>query len=395
MKNNWQKFKLGDVCELIAGFAFKSKDFGGYPDKVVKITNIEPPFVNMTNLVGVDFSKYNRNNLTKFIVKRRDYVLAMTGATIGKLGRIYDDRIAYINQRVLKFKPNDDVDKDFLFFILSESKFSQYILNHIDSESAQANISAKTIGQYEFELPPLETQKKISAILGSLDNKIELNEKINQNLEQQAQALFKSWFVDFEPFGGKMPEDWKVGKLGDIAKITSGKRPQVKQDNMDFNFSVPLVGASCVMGYTNQALYRERILITGRVGTHGIIQRFYDCCWPSDNTLVILSKYYEYVYQSLKTINYTSMNRGSTQPLITQTDLKNREIIIPSSDKLIKFEQISGQLMKKYEFNQKENEKLAQLRDALLPKLMSGEIDVSNVNIDDLASADKLSFTKE
>ena len=232
MKNNWQKVKLGDVCELIAGFAFKSKDFGGYPDKVVKITNIEPPFVNMANLVGVDLSTYNRNNLTKFIVKRRDYVLAMTGATIGKLGRISDDSIAYINQRVLKFKPNDDVDKDFLFFILSESKFSQYILNHIDSESAQANISAKTIGQYEFELPPHETQKKISAILESLDDKIELNNKINQNLdwedyfsichkifelekenqnlEAQAQVIFKSWFVDFEPFGGKMPKDWKI-----------------------------------------------------------------------------------------------------------------------------------------------------------------------------------------
>ena len=70
MKNNWRKVKLDNVCELIAGFAFKSKDFGAYPDKVVKITNIEPPFVNMTNLVGVDLSKYNRNNLAKFIVKR-------------------------------------------------------------------------------------------------------------------------------------------------------------------------------------------------------------------------------------------------------------------------------------------------------------------------------------
>jgi type I restriction enzyme S subunit len=109
---NWQNVKLGDICELIAGFAFKSKDFGDFTDKVIKITNIEPPFVNMTNLAGIDLSQYNKSKLEKFEAKRGDYVLAMTGATIGKLGRVCSGK-AYINQRVLMFKSQKEIDKNF------------------------------------------------------------------------------------------------------------------------------------------------------------------------------------------------------------------------------------------------------------------------------------------
>ena len=128
------------------------------------------------------------------------------------------------------------------------------------------------------------------------------------------------------------------------------------------------------MGYTNQYLFKEKILITGRVGTHGIIQRFDSKCWPSDNTLIIKSKWYEYVYQILKTINYTKSNRGSTQPLITQSDLKNIEIILPSEKELQEFENWAKSIMQKVDENKKENSKLSNLRDILLSKLMNGEI---------------------
>lgn len=133
------------------------------------------------------------------------------------------------------------------------------------------------------------------------------------------------------------------------------------------------------MGYTNSALYKEPILITGRVGTHGVVQRFQIPCWPSDNTLVIKSNFYEYTYQVLKRIDYKNMNRGSTQPLITQTDLKNKPIMIPSKTVLTEFEKIAEHLMTLYELNRKENEKLTALRDTLLPKLMSGEIELDKI----------------
>lgn len=194
-----------------------------------------------------------------------------------------------------------------------------------------------------------------------------------------AQAIFKSWFLDFEPWSGVMPDDWHEGVLGDICEITSGKRPPYKQDKSNEKANVPLVGASSVMGYTDNVLFSDRILITGRVGTHGIVQRFSTPCWPSDNTLVIMSDYYEFVYQQLLKVDFSNMNRGSTQPLITQTDLKNVPILLAPVNIILKFEATVETLMLKYEHNIRESEKLAEIRDKLLPRLMSGELSVVDI----------------
>ena len=135
------------------------------------------------------------------------------------------------------------------------------------------------------------------------------------------------------------------------------------------------------MGYTNEFLYNEPILITGRVGTLGMVQRINIPCWASDNTLIIKSKYYEYVFQILKNINYENLNRGSTQPLITQNDLKNIQILLPSLDILEKFENNISILMKLYDKKILENKHLTNLKNYLLPKLMNGEIDVENIEL--------------
>ena len=173
--------QLSDVCNLIAGFAFKSKHFGNYKNKVIKIANITPPTVSMNNLVGVNLSQYNSSKLGRFVAHTGDYVLAMTGATIGKIGRI-ESGDAYINQRVLLFRSKEDkIDKDFLYYTLQQYEFEQYVLGHIDSESAQPNISAGTIGKYQFHLPCMDSQIGIGRFLRMLDEKIELNRKINDD----------------------------------------------------------------------------------------------------------------------------------------------------------------------------------------------------------------------
>ena len=183
MKNEeWKEYKLGEVCDLIAGFAFKSSDFGDYESKVVKITHITPPRVDEQSLTGVNLDNYDVKKLEKYIVKPSDYVFAMTGATIGKIGRLHN-RWAYINQRVLTFRNNDKiVDKNFLYYILTKDDFAKYVYNHIDSESAQPNISANTVAKYKIKLPSLAAQKEIAQILSTLDDKIELNNAINRNL---------------------------------------------------------------------------------------------------------------------------------------------------------------------------------------------------------------------
>lgn len=261
----------------------------------------------------------------------------------------------------------------FIYYYFKSSIGRGKIMSLVQQVAA-AGIRGKELIELCIEIPTLDEQNKIADALKSLDDKIENNNRINRNLEAQAQALFKSWFVDFEPWGGTMPEDWEEGTLGEIAHVTSGKRPPLKQSLCSADIKIPLIGAADIMGYTNSVLYTTPILVTGRVGTHGIVQRFNEPCWPSDNTLVVEGKWYEYIYQTMCRIDYHNMNRGSTQPLITQTDLKNQKVIIPNVSILDKFETQVTILYKQVYINQRESARLAALRDTLLPKLMKGEI---------------------
>ena len=205
--------------------------------------------------------------------------------------------------------------------------------------------------------------------------------QINDNLQQQAAAIYDSLFENYNSVNGVSPTAWKWGTLADIATIASGKRPPMKSTEKTDIATIPLVGAAAVMGFTSKANQFGKILVIGRVGTHGIVQRFNSPCWASDNTLVVTSKFYEYTYQILQRIDYRAMNRGSTQPLITQKDMNNIPILMPSPKILQNFETLVGQLMAQFEANVVENNKLAVLRDTLLPKLMSGEIDVSTIQL--------------
>ena len=275
----------------------------------------------------------------------------------------------------------DKVDPKFLFYSICKRDFAS-----MNVGSAVPSMTVNILNDIQISYPKnIEDQRRIASILSSLDRKIELNNKINADLEEMAQAIFKNWFVDFEPFKdgkfvdselGMIPEGWKVGCLGVIAEITSGKRPPKKSKDKTKELFIPLIGASDIMGFTSDVLYERPILVIGRVGTHGVVQRFQEKCWPSDNTLVIESSYYNYVYQLLKGIDYSAINRGSTQPLITQTDVKNTDVIIAPENVLKEYESITSTLFSKHRANIKENSRLSTLRDTLLPRLMSGELEV-------------------
>lgn len=371
----WKEYKLGDICKSNIN-SYSEKDnwsFVNYLDTGNITEN------KISDIQFIDLSSESLPSRARRKVQLNDIIYSTVRPNQKHFGIIKNQPENFlVSTGFAVLHTNKTIaDPNFIFYNLIQNENTESL--HAIAEqttSAYPAIKPSDIENLSIKLPPLPTQQKIARILSSLDDKIELNNKINTNLEQQAGALFKNWFVDFEPFGGKMPEGWKVGKLSDVAEITSGKRPPMKQSNYSKDVSIPLVGAASVMGYTNQVLYNEPILITGRVGTHGVIQRFSTECWPSDNTLVIKSKYYEYVYQIMSNIDYDNMNRGSTQPLITQSDLGKVECIIPDEKNLNKFEQLMAILFSKVHKNQQENHKLANIRDTLLPKLMNGEIEV-------------------
>ena len=410
---------LSDVCDLVAGFAFKSQDFGNYENKVIKITNINPPYVDTESLIGVDVSKYDKQKLNKFMTFPGDYVLAMTGATIGKLGRLKKG-CAYVNQRVLLFKPvREKVNKDFLFYILSHPIFNKFIFNHLDSETAQPNISATTVGKYEFNLPDLSTQNKIADILVSLDNQISLNTVINNNLEQQAQALFKSWFIDFEPFGGTMPEDWEERPLTDIPCFTLLK-PGIKSFDGE-KYYVATADAD-KDGITNKTTFVTMQNKPSRANMQPLVDSVWfakmknsrkniliNKLWSEEINKFILSTgfygfscghntlYYLWCFIASDAFDELKNNlcNGTTMEAINNDGLGQISLNVPPLETIQNFNQQVAPMFEMIAHNKFENEQLAEIRDALLPKLMSGEIDVSKVDVSDPSCLDKSLFNKE
>ena len=174
-----KEYKLGEIAEIVPGYAFKASDFGSGENIAIKIKDISPFTVDISNSDRVNFVPQNKYN-----VRKGDYVMAMTGATIGKVGMILsNEKNLYINQRVCKFIPNEKLcDKRYLFYLLNTDNFKQFVYNNVDSKAAQPNIGHPTLYKYPIQLPTLEVQKRIASILSALDAKISLNRQINQNL---------------------------------------------------------------------------------------------------------------------------------------------------------------------------------------------------------------------
>ena len=177
---------------------------------------------------------------------------------------------------------------------------------------------------------------------------------LNDNLEEQVYALYKQLTQSHDP----------NTVFESIATVQSGKRPVSNEIG-----TYPLVGAGGIMNYINDYNFDEQIIITGRVGTHGVIQRFFSKCWASDNTLVIKSNYYEFSYHFLKSVDWDLLNRGSTQPLVTQTDIKNLPLYLPDISELTAFEATAEKIMKHQRVLLKEIESLNQLKDMIITSL--------------------------
>lgn len=405
----WKEVRLGDVCNLIAGFAFKAKDFGEFPTKVIKIGDIKPPFVDYVGQVGVDISCYDINKLSKYTVRYGDYVLAMTGATIGKVGKYISEHPSYINQRVLKFAPKLDVDADYINYTICSNIFAKYVVNYIDSESAQPNISAPTISKFVFRIPKeKDDQRRIASILSSLDRKIELNNKINADLEEMAQAIFKNWFVDFEPFKdgkfmdselGMIPEGWKVGRLDEIADVVGGSTPSKAKPEYYTQKGIawltpkdlsnhPAVYTSrgeidiTEEGYNSTStklMPKGTVLFTSRapIGYISIAQN--DICTNQGFKSLVPRKAgtcFLYCFLKYVTPEIENKSTGSTFKEASGSLMKSLQVTMPEQKVFEIFETIVSPLFARIESLEKENSRLSLLRDTLLPRLMSGEIEV-------------------
>ena len=259
------KATLSDVCNIIAGYAFKGKDFNGDGYPVIKITDIQPPYASTISCSHVNLSSYDTSKLTKYLVSRNDFVIAMTGATIGKIGRITSGQ-AYINQRVAKFEINDSTTKAFVYQLLLSDSFTTHINSNIDSQSAQPNISAGSIGRFEFDLPTKDQQRHIVDILGSIDEQIEINEQEIRKINDLALCFIaksNNLNTELKPYikfiKGKKPIEngSTTAPYLSIDAITSFRYESVCSDDMimatPFDILMVMDGASSGTVFSHQA----------------------------------------------------------------------------------------------------------------------------------------------
>lgn len=293
---------------------------------------------------------------------------------------------------VLVFRAKNTADANFLYYVLANDDFFVYSMATSKGTKMPRGDKA-SIMKYEVESFDLNTQRKIASILKPIDKKIELNNAINNNLEQQAKALYKDWFFDFSPFSteGNLPDGWHPGTVGDIIQFHDSKRVPLSGSERDKMEKIyPYYGATSLMDYVDNYLFDGIYLLLGEDGTvvdslgFPILQYVYGQFWVNNHAHIITGKEgfsVEELYLFFSLTNIKSIVTGAVQQKVSQQNLKKVPAIIPSEQALSAFDEIIQPIFAQIRNLRDENANLSQLRDTLLPKLMSGELDVSNIEI--------------
>ena len=408
----WKQYRIDDICDLIAGFAFKSSDFGtdGFP--VIKIKDIQPPFVNTENSDKVNLSSYDKDKLKKYLVSKGDFILAMTGATIGKVGIYTNEHQSYLNQRVLKFVPKKHCNREFIYYSLLANDFQKYIVNHIDSDSAQPNISANTIGKYVISMPSLKEQQQIASTLSFIDSKIKQNRQINDNLEAMAKQLYDYWFVQFDfpdengkPYkssGGKMvwneklkreiPIEWDILPLFDIANVQYGY-PFATEQFTEKKTNIPVVRIRDILEGTTSAYSFENADEKYRLNEGDVVVgmdgNFHMNFWHDNaaflNQRCVRMRPYEdspissiQILHSIKPYIKAKEQcaKGSTVGHLSDKDLKGLYLMQPLNTLTFNSRKVFDELLALIIENKKQILFLIKQRNELLPLLMNGQITI-------------------
>lgn len=408
----WKEVRLGDVCEIKHGFAYKGKYFSDTPTCDILVT---PGNFTLSGGFKLDKPKFYNGPVEKdYILSKGDLIVTMTDLSknIDTLG--YSALVPEVkgltfhhNQRIgLVENIANNVDKYFLYWIMRTPAYQSFIATH-SSGTTVHHTSPKGIGNYVFKLPPLDDQRRIASILSSLDRKIELNNKINADLEEMAQAIFKNWFVDFEPFKdgkfvnselGMIPEGWKVGRLDEIADVVGGSTPSKAKPEYYTQKGIawltpkdlsnhPAVYSSrgeidiTEEGYNSTStklMPKGTVLFTSRapIGYISIAQN--DICTNQGFKSVVPKKAgtcFLYCFLKYVTPEIENKSTGSTFKEASGALMKSLQVIMPEQKVFEDFEEIVCPLFARIESLEKENSRLSLLRDTLLPRLMSGELE--------------------
>lgn len=388
MENNWNVIKLGDACNKIGSGITPRGGNSVYKESGIPLIRSQNIYNNYFQYSGIVFIEESVANKMKNVELQEDDVLInITGDSVARCTIVPKDMVgARINQHVSIIRTDKSkLDPYFLKYYLVSDNIQRVLLSMAKEGATRAALTKKMIENIQIKIPDIDTQRKISAISNSFTNKIELNNEMNKTLEEMAQAIFKSWFVDFEPFKdgdfeeselGMIPKGWNTDTIDRIGIFKNGKGLKTEFKTEDGKYNV--LGSNGVIGKTNEILFNNFVITIGRVGAnYGEIHYELEPCWVSDNAITaqpIEESNKWFLLNNLYKIDYSNFVGGSAQPLITQSSVKTCKIVIPDKEVLNKYFNIINPIYEKININNKNNECLKLIRDTLLPKLISGEI---------------------
>ena len=393
--SEWKKVKLGDYIDVLSGFAYKSKDFSDSGVPVIKIKNVSPPRITLEDLSYVPEAIAYQN--PRYILKKGDVLIAMTGShinqiasVVGRVGRVRYDNITVLNQRVGKIVNKDESLSclDFIYYYLSQYEVKVELAQKAGGAANQANISPSDIKNLYFPCPPIEVQNKIATILSRYDSLIENYQKQIKLLEESAQRLYKEWFIDLRfpdhentKIVDGIPERWKKKRLADIAELKAGgDKPDIFSNVRTEDCAIPIFSN----GTTNEGLYGftkvpeimehcVTISARGNVG-YTVLRRTPFVPIVRLISVIPHNVYVGYIFYYLKSTTLDS--NGAAQQQITIPMIRNKEITIPTKGILEIFESQTEPIFNQIDILKDQIRHLTEARDRMLPKLMSGEIEV-------------------
>ena len=446
MISDWETHTIGDFLSHRKGFAFKSTQYKTEGRKIARVSNFTQRSIDTDGCNCIDEGEANQ--FSEYILKAGDVVIATVGSwptnpasVVGRAVRVPEEANGLLlNQNAVRLRSNEHISQQFLFYLLSAEHYQNYIVSTAQGSASQASIKLKDIFAYQALIPPLSEQKSIVSLLGALDDKIENNRRMNKTLEEMAQAIFKSWFVDFDPVHAKvtgnapahmdadtaalfpssfgddgLPMGWEKKSYGDLVSNTIGGDWGKEKEDDKHSDQVYIIRGTDIPSVRNNSkgkvplrwvdpkklatrkLYEGDIVIevsggsptqpTGRAVfiTTEVLDRFEFPLIPTSFCRLMRPKEKKYalllhlhlsnLYQNGGTWEYQNQSTGIAN-FQTKYFLSKESVIVPSDQILAAFDSLTLSMLKKA--NNNENIILADLRDTLLPKLMSGEIHVAD-----------------
>jgi type I restriction enzyme S subunit len=406
MAGEWKRVTVAEVCELIVDCVNKTAPVVDEltPYKMLRTTNIKGGRIDREECrrVGKEtFVKWTR----RADVRRGDVILTRE-APLGEVGYVDFDDTVFLGQRLMQYRANTALlEPRFLLYSFLSKDLQNQFGAHEGSGSTVSHIRVGDCSKFQLTLPPLAEQKAIAAVLGALDDKIELNRRMNATLEAMARALFQSWFVDFDPVRAKLdgrkpigldeataalfpdkfqdsslgpiPRGWEVKTLGEVIELAYGK-PLKAEDRK--NGPVCVYGANGPVGWHNEKLVSGPGIVVGRKGNPGVVTWAHGDFYPIDTTFYVepigacCSLYFFYYALSLH--NLANLSADSAVPGLNRNHAYMSKQVIPSQPVLTSFDSQIVPIFAAIHANEEQSRSLATVRDTLLPKLLSGELTV-------------------